>query len=319
MKTYKYIDEYKDTTPLAIAIGKFDGLHKGHQSLIDHIVEHPDVVGEAGSDKKKMATMVIAFDMKDYFLEHGIDYEVLTTPEEKQEKLKMEYGYLLDHALLCTFTDHIAFMEPEEFVKEILVEKLKCKYLIVGEEFRFGKGAKGDTWKLEQLGEVYDFEVQIMKKETYKEEPISSTRIKELVQKGSMEEVKELLTEPYSITSAVIHGAKLGRTIGFPTLNLAIPLGKILPPRGVYSCSVHIKGDVYLGVANLGRKPTVSDEPVDLLEVHVFDFAGDIYGEIVRVELLEYYRPEQKFANLESLVEQLHLDADLVRSSCEFV
>lgn len=311
MKTYKYINEYKGTKNLAIAIGKFDGLHKGHQSLIDKIVEHPA--------QDSLETMVMAFDMEDYFESHGIDYQVLTSPEEKCEKLNTEYGNLIDHVLLCPFTDEISQMEPEEFVKEILIERLNCKYLVVGTDFRFGKGARGDTWKLEQLAEVYNFDVHIMEKETYKGEVISSTRIKQLVQNSSMEEVRELLVAPYSITNKVIHGAKLGRTIGFPTLNLPISKGKVLPVRGVYSCRVHILGEIYYGIGNLGRKPTVSDVPVDLLEVHVFDFSGDVYGETVKVELLEFHRREEKFQTLEELIKQLHLDTDIVKSTCEFI
>lgn len=307
MNYYKYINEYKGSKNLAIALGKFDGLHKGHQELIDHITQ---------LDNANLETMVIAFSMEAYFQSHSIQYQVLSTVEEKYEKLQEEYGVLLDHVVMCPFTEEIAQMEGEEFVKKILVDKLKCKYLVVGTDFRFGKGASGDTWKLKQLGEVYDFHVEILEKARYKEEEISSTYVKSVVQKGAVEEAEELLGAAYSITNIVIHGAKLGRTIGFPTLNLAIPEGKVMPPRGVYACRIFIEERIYYGVGNIGRKPTVSDVPVDLLEVHVFDFNGDVYGQKVKVELLKFYRPEQKFQSLEELIKQLHLDAQMVKVTC---
>lgn len=304
MNYYRNINEYQGDKSLAIAIGKFDGLHKGHQYLIDRMLELAE---------ENLETMLISFQMESYFENHGIDYEVILSQEEKYEKLNHEYKHLLDHVLMCPFTEDISQMDPESFAKKILVDTLHCKHIIVGEGFRFGKGASGDTWKLEQLGEVYNFEVHILKKEMFKDEVLSSTAIKTFIQKGEMRDVSEVLACPYSITNTVVHGAKLGRTIGFPTLNLPIEGKKVLPPRGVYGCKIHMDNEVYYGVGNLGRKPTVSDISIDLLEVHVFDFDGDAYGEKVKVELLDFYRAEEKFSNIEALTQQLHKDAKEVK------
>lgn len=269
----------------AVTLGKFDGLHRGHQELVQRIL------------KKKELKSVI-------FTINSHKKDVLLTVEEKRELLeRLGIAYLID----CPFLPHISRMEPEEFVREILVNRLHAKYIAVGSDFRFGHDRKGDAALLLWLQQKYGFHVEVIEKETFEGKEISSTYVKEAMEQGDMELVQKLLGYPYFVSGEVLHGRKLGRTLGMPTTNLVPTTKKLLPPNGVYLSRTRIEGKIYPGITNIGYKPTIG-ETFRGVETYMFDFDGDLYGENIEVELLKYKRPEIKFDSVDALKAQMQAD-----------
>ena len=230
-----------------ITLGKFDGLHRGHQKLIERIKEKRG---------KNCKAVVFTFDVspKSYILHTPPKY--LLTYEERRE-LAENLG--VDILAECPFTEELMHMEPEAFVKEYLVDRLHGEYLAVGPDFRFGYQRKGTPQLLKELGEKYGFRTEILEKEKYKDKDISSTYIREELDQGHIEEVNRLLGYPYFTKGEIVHGRQLGRTIGIPTANLIPPSEKKLPPNGVYITESMIQGKTYQGITNVGYKPTVKD------------------------------------------------------------
>ena len=200
-------------------------------------------------------------------------------------------------------------MEAEEFVKEVLVNRLHAKYIAVGKDFRFGYRRGGDVNLLLWLQKKYGFQVEVIEKERYGERDISSTYVKEALAIGNMELVNELLGYRFFVSGEVLHGRRIGRTLGMPTTNLVPTTKKILPPNGVYLSRTRIGDRVYGGVTNIGYKPTIG-ESFRGVETYIFNFDGDLYGENIEVELWKYKRPEMKFASVDALQAQMEADID---------
>ncbi|MBU3840927.1 MAG: riboflavin biosynthesis protein RibF [Candidatus Ruminococcus intestinipullorum] len=294
MQFVTVLEEYQGEMDSAITLGKFDGLHKGHQKLIHRMQEI--------SKEKDLTSIVFAFDM---------NRESLMTAEERCAYLEQT----VDVLIFCPFSEEIQKMEAEEFISEILVKQLKVKSIVVGVDFRFGYEKRGDIHMLNCFAKKYGYSVEVLEKETYQEKEISSTYIKELLKKGDIELSKELLGYPYGCSGRVEHGKKLGRTLGFPTMNVPVQPNKIMPRFGVYACKIYLDDNWYCGVGNVGIKPTVSKENNTLLEVHVFGYTGDAYGKYVKVEFCKFIRPETKFHGVEEL--KLQVEKDIV-SAKEF-
>lgn len=272
----------------AVTLGKFDGFHRGHQKLIGRIRQ---------MENESCKSVVFTLNSR---RARGL----LLTDEERREHLeKMGVSYLID----CPFVPEIAGMEPEEFVEKILVEKLHAKHLIVGEDFRFGCGRSGDCQTLLSLQKNYGFRVEVVPKEQYQGREISSTYVKEALERGNMELVQQLLGYSYYVSGEVLHGRKIGRTLGMPTTNLVPTTKKLLPPNGVYLSVTEVNEKRYPGITNIGYKPTVGAD-FRGVETYLFDFDGDLYGEMTRVELLRFERPEQKFDSLQELKERMYQD-----------
>lgn len=272
----------------AVTLGKFDGLHRGHQKLISRIRQ---------LESKGCKSVVFTLNSR---REKGL----LLTDEERREQLEgIGISYLID----CPFVPEIAGMEPEEFVERILVERLHARYLVVGEDFRFGHNRKGDCQTLLKLQKKYGFQVEVVPKESYEDRKISSTYVREALASGDMELVHKLLGYPYYITGEVLHGKRLGRTLGMPTTNLIPTTRKMLPPNGVYASVTSLKGKDYPGVTNIGYKPTVGAN-FRGVETYLFDFDEDLYGEAIQVKLMKFERPERKFDSLEELRDTMHRD-----------
>ena len=245
--------------------GKFDGLHRGHQKLIERIKEKRG---------KNCKAVVFTFDVspKSYILHTPPKY--LLTYEERRE-LAENLG--VDILAECPFTEELMHMEPEAFVKEYLVDRLHGEYLAVGPDFRFGYQRKGTPQLLKELGEKYGFVQKSWKKEKYKDKDISSTYIREELDQGHIEEVNQLLGYPYFTKGEIVHGRQLGRTIGIPTANLIPPSEKKLPPNGVYITESMIQGKTYQGITNVGYKPTVKENFLGV-ETYLFSCNADLYG-----------------------------------------
>ncbi len=295
----KYIEGLMDYTmdrDTAVTLGKFDGLHRGHQKLLRRV-----------SEKKQegLASVVITIwpDPK---------AKALLTKGEKKELLRsMGMDWWMD----CPFLPQISGMEAETFVREVLVKRLRAKYIAVGSDFRFGYQRKGDCRLLAALQKELGYQLDVVEKERLGDRDVSSSYIKEALEKGDMRLVNDLLGYPYMVQGEVLHGRHIGRTLGIPTTNLIPSVGKLLPPNGVYATKTILPGEqtegadrqAVCGVTNVGYKPTVG-EYFRGVETYLFDFDKDLYGQMIEVQFFAFERPEQKFADIEELKEQMQRD-----------
>ena len=283
-----------------ITLGKFDGLHRGHMKLVNRVLE----LGKSG-----LETVVFAFDMSQNGQAKDDNFRMLLTNEEKKDLVEATG---VDALVECPFVPAIMNMEPEVFIEKVLVTQLKAKHVIVGTDFRFGHKRKGDPQMLADLSERYNFKVEVLEKVYDKDREISSTYIREEIEKGHIEKANELLGYPYFITGEVISGRHLGSTIGIPTINQAPLMIKLLPPFGVYTSKTKIGKATYQGVTNIGTKPTVRGIAVGI-ETNLFDCDRDLYDMMAKVELYHFQRLEQRFESIEELKEQLEKDVSNAR------
>lgn len=285
----------------AVAIGKFDGLHRGHQKLLKAILEEKE---------NKIASAIFTFDPPASTFFGGADMKELTTKLEKRQMFEvLGIDYLVEFPL----NKETAAIEPEEFIKEILVKKMNAVKIVAGADLSYGKGGVGDSKLLNEHAEEFGYQVSIIDKVCFENREISSSYIREEVSKGNMELVTNLLGAPYIIYGKVITGNQLGRKLNMPTVNLAPESDKLLPPNGVYYSTVSWNRKKYNAITNIGYKPTVSNTMTLGVETHLYDFNENIYGEHIKVELLYFKRPELKFDTIEELKEQLDEDLKLGR------
>ncbi len=280
----------------AVAIGKFDGIHIGHQRLLQEIIDQK---------KNGLLACVFTFDMTPPLFFGHSDGRVLTTKEEKRMLLeRMGIDVLIEFPL----TAESAAMEPEDFFKTILLEQMNTAFIAAGTDVSFGYMGRGNAKLLQEMGNDYDILVKMIEKIQLDGLEISSTYGRTLLEQGDMEILRQVMGMPYFILGNVVHGKEIGRKIGFPTINLLPSTQKLLPPFGVYYAHVKFKGEEYKGICNIGYKPTVTEEKVCGIETHLFDFHGDLYGAQVELYLEHFHRPEQKFESLEDLQQQLAVD-----------
>ncbi len=275
----------------AVTVGKFDGFHLGHRSLLAEVLKEKE---------KGLASCVVSFSMA---VERG--RKVIYTKEE-QRKLCEFMG--IDVLAEFILDEAVREMTAEQFVGEILCKKLQAKVIVVGEDFRFGKDRAGDVTLLQKLEEKYGYRTTCVPKVTEDTVRISSTGIRELLAEGNVEEANELLGRPYGVFGEVLHGKKLGRTLGFPTMNLIPPSEKLIPAYGVYVTKTKVDGQWFDGITNVGLRPTVDSNERVSVETHLFEYEGDLYGKQVEVQFLEFLRPERKFADVEQLKRAMHED-----------
>jgi riboflavin kinase / FMN adenylyltransferase len=290
--------KFKNT---AVTLGKFDGLHLGHKQLI-HMA--------ASYKEQGLKAVMFSFLLHPENLFSDKEFELIYTEEEKLHHLN-QIG--IDALVSYPFTEETRSMAPEDFIQEILIEKLDAKVIIVGNDFRFGFQRRGDVALLKQYEDTYGYKVIACEKKKWKGDIISSSSIRGALKAGNLEAANAMLGQPYSIRGEVEHGRKLGRTIGIPTVNLIPSSSKLLPPCGVYATKTLIKGVPHLGVTNIGYKPTVGEEEFIGVETYIFDFDGDLYGEQLEVEFYEYIRPELKFGSLEELITKMQEDIVLTQ------
>lgn len=280
----------------AVTLGKFDGIHLGHQQLIQLAVSYKE---------QGLTSVMFSFMLHPGNLFSDREFELIYTEEEKLAKLA-RCG--IDVLVSYPFTEATRSMMPESFIKEILVDRLDAKVIIVGNDFRFGYQRSGDVSLLKEYEKTYGFQVIVCDKLKWKNEVISSSAIRSALRAGNLEAVTAMLGQPYFIRGEVSHGRKLGRTIGIPTTNLVPERGKLLPPCGVYASKTLLGGIYHPGVTNIGYKPTVGEEEYIGVETFIFDFDGDLYGEMIEVALYDYIRPELKLGSIEELVTKMQED-----------
>lgn len=286
----------------AVSLGKFDGIHIGHQLLLNKIID---------LKKEGFTSVVFSFLYHPGNLFSDKDIKLIYTEEEKKKKLE-ENG--LDVLVSYPFSLHTAKMEPEEFISNILIKQLDARVIVAGSDFRFGHDRRGDIELLRDNASKYGYELIVFQKASMHNQIVSSTTVRRELELGHMEAVNEMLGTPYSILGEVLHGRKLGKALlGIPTTNLIPEEGKLLPPNGVYASTIEAEGRVYKGITNIGFKPTVGGERKKGAETFLFGFDGDLYGKIIRVSMYNYARKEIKFSSLEDLSVQMQKDIDLVK------
>lgn len=278
----------------AVCIGKFDGIHRGHRLLLE--------------EAKKSGRTIVMFT---FATERGVLYG-------EQEKIQLAAKLCVDVFLVIPFNRQFKEQTAEQFVKKILLARCDAKKIIVGDDFRFGYQRSGDIRLLQKMGMEYGFETIVKEKMVAGGDIISSTRIRTLVGQGRMREANALLGTPYRIAGEVQRGRQLGSSVlHTPTANLYPDSSKELPPYGVYAVLAEADGRQFAGVGNLGKKPTIGmEEPVGL-EVWLFDYEGNLYGKEITVYLLDFQRPEQKFASMEELKAQIAEDAIQARQTLD--
>ena len=289
--------------PTALAIGNFDGVHRGHAALLNRLV---DAAQNAG-----LPATILTFEPhpREFFAPASAPARLTTL----REKLELLADAGVAQVMVCRFNAGFAALSAQQFVDSVLVNGLRTRHLIIGDDFRFGKGRAGDFSMLQTAGELSGFSVEAMGSVTLDGGRVSSSSVRQALAAGDMELAAALLGRPYVIDGSVRHGEKVGRQLGFATANIRIKHNP-LPMSGVFAVEVSgIDGHLLPGVANLGIRPTVGGiRPI--LEVHLFDFDRDIYGAHLSVRFVHKLRNEQRFPNLDALKAQIALDAVAARA-----
>jgi riboflavin kinase/FMN adenylyltransferase len=307
MKVFRGLPNAAARAPCALTIGNFDGVHRGHQALLARV--------RTAADRLGLESAVMTFEPHPReFFAHKMGDMTKAPPRiaNLRDKLQALENNGVDRVIVEHFCDAFAGQSPQAFVEKVLVEGLHVKWLMVGDDFCYGAKRAGNVALLAEAGKQYGFEVEVLPTVRNGETRVSSSAVRSALSEGDFDHARALLGHPYSISGHVIHGAKLGRDIGFPTLNLRVPHRPAL--SGIFIVQVHGLGEKPLpAVASLGVRPTVEDAGRVLLEVHVFDFAQNCYGKVVRVEFLQKIRDEEKFIDLPTLVKAIERDAAQAR------
>jgi riboflavin kinase / FMN adenylyltransferase len=282
----------------ALTIGNFDGVHRGHRALIDCVA--------AKARELHLTSCVLTFEPhpREFFAAHAAPARLTRL----RDKLELLAAAGVERVHIARFDGRFAALPAQRFIDEVLVRGLATRWLLVGRDFRFGARRTGDYAALEAAGSRHGFEVGAMPDVLFDGVRVSSSAVRAALKAGDLAAAERLLGHPYTISGRVAHGAKLGRSLGFPTAN--IPLRRAAPLSGIFVVEVEGLGP---GVASLGRRPTVSPVPIPLLEVHLFDCDRDLYGEHFRVRFLKKLRDEQKYAGLDALKEAIASDARQAR------
>ena len=284
--------------PSAVAIGKFDGLHRGHRALLEHIL---------AAKKDGLTAAVFTFDPSPASFFSGTNVRGLMTKEEKRRCFRqMGADVLVEFPL----TAQTAAMPPETFIEEILRDSLHASLVVAGSDLSFGDQGRGNCALLYAWARRCGYQTEIIDKVYDNGSAISSTRVRDAVMGGRMEEAARLLGAPYAVMGSVAHGRRIGRRLGFPTVNLLPPEEKLLPPFGVYLSEVECRLGTFRGLTNIGVRPTVEtgEHPSVSVETYLYDFNSDLYDSFITVRLRSFLRPERRFADLDALKEQLARD-----------
>ncbi len=282
-----------------LTIGTYDGVHFGHQQIINRIND----LAKLHDTESVLLTfhphprMVIRPDL---------ELKLITTIDEKI-KLLSDYG--IDHIVVGPFSKAFASIPAELYVKDVLVNHFMPKKIVIGYDHKFGKGAKGDIHLLRDFEQDFNYEVEEISKQTIDDLSVSSTKVRKAIEQGDIVAANELLAHPFSICGEVVHGEKVGRKLGFPTANIKIPdTTKLLPPPGVYVIRAKLNQESFEGLLSIGSKPTFGDYKEQFVEAFLFDFSKDIYGQELEVILLEKIRSELKFESTNDLISQMNDD-----------
>lgn len=281
-----------------VTIGTFDGVHIGHQKIIKRLIN-------VGRERGLKSVVLTFFPHPRMVLQKDSNLKLLNTIEER-ETILTNLG--LDQMVIQTFTKEFANLSAHDFVKTVLVEKLHAKYIIIGYDHQFGKNRSADIHDLKAFGKEFGFEVEEISAQDVEDVAVSSTKIRKALREGDIETANSFLGYPYFLTGTVVKGKGIGKQLGFPTANIHIKEDyKLIPKDGVYVVKGIVKGKTLSAMMNIGNNPTVEGAQHSI-EVHLFDFNDDIYGESIQIEFLKRLRDEYKFDSLEALTDQLKKD-----------
>ena len=291
--------DYKQINSSVITIGTFDGVHVGHQQIIHRLVDT--------ARKNDLQALVLTFfPHPRMVIQNDANIKLINTIDEKAKQLE-QLG--VDHLVVKEFTKSFSRLTALEYVRDILVNKLKVKHIIVGYDHHFGRNRTANINELKEFGAFYDFEVTEIEPQEVDDVAVSSTKIRSAILEGNILTANKFLGYNFMLTGTVIKGKGLGKTLDFPTANIQIEAAyKLIPKHGVYVVKSQIKGVEVFGMMNIGKNPTVSEGNQTKIEVHFFDFSANLYGAVLKIEFLNHLRSEIKFPNIEALKLQLEKD-----------
>jgi riboflavin kinase/FMN adenylyltransferase len=314
MKIYNHIDEFRKIAHAAVTIGTFDGVHLGHQKIINRLKV---LAKRAGAE-----TVVLTFFPHPRMILNPEDASIrlISTMAEKAQQLD-KLG--IDHLIITPFTRDFSNLSPQEYIKNILVDQIGMKHIVIGYDHRFGKNREGGLQHLQQFAPIYGFEIEEISQQDIHDVAVSSTKIRHALLSGDVEIAHEFLGYSFHLTGKVVRGDQIGRKIGFPTANIFVEENyKLIPADGIYAVEVEILNDetqklktassILKGMAYIGHRPTINGMTRNI-EVHIFDFGQDIYDQLIRIHFIHFVREDQKFNSLEELRIQLGEDEKVVR------
>ena len=325
MQIYHHLNDFKKLTNAVVTIGTFDGVHLGHQKIIQKLIEKANQInGES---------VILTFFPHPRMILHPEDHQLkmINTMAEKAMVLE-KLG--IHHLIITPFTRDFSNQSPQEYIEQVLLQKIGMKAMVIGYDHRFGKDRSGNLAELQKFSEAYNYDIDEIPEQDIADVAISSTRIRKALAKGDVDVANELMSHPFSLTGKVIRGDQIGRTLGYPTANLFIEESyKIIPSDGIYAVEVEIKDSrnknqvidnpfqpnqseiknqklkIYKGMAYIGHRPTINGMSQNI-EVNIFDFADDIYHQSIQLNFLHFIRHDIKFESLEKLTEQLGRDKE---------
>jgi riboflavin kinase/FMN adenylyltransferase len=303
MRVYHHIDEFTAVKNAVVTIGTFDGVHIGHRKIISGIKELADSIGGE--------TVILTFFPHPRMILHPEDesLKLITTITEKAQLME---ALGVDHLIITPFSRDFSNQTAESYIRDVLVNKIGTKKIVIGYDHRFGKDRQGGLEDLLKLGPVYGFDVIEIPEQDINEVGISSTRIRNALLKGEIELANSFLSYPFFITGTVIRGDQLGRQLGYPTANIVVEEKyKLIPSDGIFAVTVNVAGGQYKGMAYIGSRPTVNGLTRNI-EVNIFDFDQEIYNQPIRMDFHNYVRGDIKFSSLDELVIQLAKDKESV-------
>jgi len=303
MKIYSNIQDFPRINNAVVTIGSFDGVHMGHQKILKRLRESANDIGGE--------TVILSFFPHPRMILHPEDSNIkmITTIDERSELLEK---HQIDHLIITPFTRDFSNLSPEEYIKQVLVDQIGIKRIVVGYDHRFGKDRQGCLDDLQRLGPECGFEVEEISEQDINDVAVSSTRIRKAILAGDVKTAREFLGYPFRITGKVVKGDQLGRKLGYPTANLFVEQPyKLIPSDGIYAVTVLINGKEYQGMCYIGSRPTINGMRRNI-EVNIFDFDEDIYWMNIRLNFLHFIRGDAKFDSLEDLSVQIGKDKEAV-------
>ncbi|MHC5035923.1 MAG: bifunctional riboflavin kinase/FAD synthetase [Planctomycetota bacterium] len=306
MKRLRIFQALSDVSPGAlhspvVALGTFDGVHRGHQAVVRTAVDW--------AAQREGEAVVLTFRRHPRRVLSGKAPSLLISLDHRLELLE---ALGVETAVVIPFSRDLADTPPDTFIREVLVGILGVRGVVLGFNAGFGRGKAGNLALLQQLGPSLGFEAREVAPVEVDGQSVSSSRVRALIKEGNLESAERMLGRPVSVMGTVVPGRSLGRDLGFPTANLSLH-HKVKPPAGVYSGRLHLEGKTYRAVVNIGTAPTVSPELPEATEVHILDFSGDLYGTVIRVDILKSIRPEKRFDTLDDLTEAIRQDIRVAR------
>lgn len=302
MKIFQGYQEFSSPARTAVSVGMFDGVHLGHQELISQLKI-------CAADPGYQTGILTFWPHPRLAFDPDADLHLLTTIEEKCRLLEC-CG--LDFIILQPFDEDFRQLEASAYIQKVLIDRLKVRHLIIGHDHVFGKNKGGNLQILQHFQSKGEYTVREVPAVVADRREISSTQIRKALHAGKVREAAAMLGRPYSVSGEVVHGKKIGRTLGYPTANLKTDSQKLIPAAGAYIANVSWRGQDFAGMVSVGTNPTLGENPLTV-EVYLLDFAGDLYGETLQLSFLEYLHPQIKFESLEGLTARLQEDERLTR------